>query len=134
MWKYLTGVSTVPTKTIKSGYEFKMQNSFEKRKEESTRLKERFPDKIPIVLEKTESSLLPNIDKQKFLIQKDLTIGQFLHIIRSRIKLDASESIFLIIDYNVIPPTANTLGEIFEKHGDKDGFLYMSYSAQMIFG
>lgn len=131
MWKYIMG--NIPT-TSKSGFEFKMQNSYEKRKDESTRLKTKFPDKIPVILEKAESSLLPNIDKQKFLMQKDVTIGQFLYIIRSNIKLDASEAIFLIINNNTVPATSSTIGEVYNNHGDKDGFLYISYSAQQTYG
>lgn len=131
MWKYLTGSTPTPSK---SGFEFKMQNSFEKRKEESARLRLKFPDKIPIVLEKSDTSILPNIDKKKFLMQKDITLGQFLHIIRSRIKLDPTEAIFLIVDTNTIPGISSTIGEIYEKNGDKDGFLYITYSAQQAFG
>jgi len=126
-------MGNIPT-TSKSGFEFKMQNSYEKRKDESTRLKTKFPDKIPVILEKAESSLLPNIDKQKFLMQKDVTIGQFLYIIRSNIKLDASEAIFLIINNNTVPATSSTIGEVYNNHGDKDGFLYISYSAQQTYG
>lgn len=131
MWKYIMG--NVPN-TSKSGFDFKMQNSYEKRKDESTRLKNKFPDKIPVILEKTETSLLPNINKQKFLMQKDVTIGQFLYIIRSSINLDSSEAIFLIINGNIVPATSSTIGEVHTNHGDKDGFLYVHYSAQQTYG
>lgn len=131
MWKYITG--NIPTAS-KSGFEFKMQNSYEKRKDESIRLKTKFPDKVPVILEKAESSILPNINKQKYLMQRDVTIGQFLYIIRTSIKLDASESIFLIINNNVVPATSSTIGEVYDNYGDKDGFLYIFYSAQQTYG
>jgi GABA(A) receptor-associated protein len=131
MWKYIT--TNVPTSS-KSGFEFKMQNSFEKRKEESTRLNKKYPDKILVIVEKSESSLLPSIKDQKFLINKDITIGQFLYIIRSRIKLDPSEAIFLIINDKIVPATGDTIGKIYEEHADRDGFLYIAYAAQMAYG
>src|SRR5437868_1815227 len=112
MWKYIMGNTPTPSK---SGYEFKMLNSFEKRKMESMRLKEKFPDKIPIILERSDTSHLPVIDKQKFLMQRNITIGQFLYIIRQKINLNASEAIFLLINNSNIPPTSASIGEIYDK-------------------
>lgn len=131
MWKYVLGKSPAP---VRSGYEFKMQHSFDKRKEESKKITEKFPDKVPVIIEKGESPLLPNPAKQKYLLKKDLTIGQYLYIIREQIKIDATQSIFLIVNDTYIPSNASTLGEIYEKYADKDGFLYITYSTQEVFG
>ena len=37
---------------------------------------------------------LPSIDKQKYLVPADLTIGQFVYVIRKRIKLSAERAFF----------------------------------------
>ena len=130
MWKYLMNSASPPT----SGHQFKMQHSFAKRQHESSRLKEKHSDKIPIILEKASDTQLPSIDKQKFLMQKNITIAQFLHIIRSKIKLDASQSLFLFVNNSFIPTPSMTIGDVFDNHGDKDGFLYVTYNAQQTFG
>lgn len=126
-------IGNTPTPS-KSGYEFKMQNSFEKRRMESTRLREKFPDKIPIILEKSDTSQLPSVDKQKYLMQREITIGQLLYIIRQKINIAHYESIFLLINNSTIPPTGASIGEIYDKLGDNDGFLYITYSSQQTFG
>lgn len=132
MWQYILGNTPTPSK---SGYEFKMLNSYEKRRVESARLKEKYSDKIPIIIEKSDTSAqLPNIDKQKFLMQREITIGQLLYIIRSKINLDQSESIFLLVNNNTFPSTTATIGNVYDEHGDKDGFLYITYSSQQTFG
>lgn len=131
MWKYLISNTQLPPT---SGYQFKMQNSFEKRKEEALRLKEKHGDKVPIILEKASDTSLPAIDKQKFLMQRNITIAQFLFIIREKIKLDSTQSLFLFVDNNYIPTPSATIGQVFDSHGDKDGFLYVIYSAQQTFG
>lgn len=131
MLKYVMGRNP---STVRSGYEFKMQHSFDKRKEESKRIIEKYSDKIPVILEKGESTLLPNIKKQKFLLQRDLTVGQYLYIIRQQLKLDSSESMFLIVNESYIPPNSASIEEIYTNHADKDGFLYITYSAQQVFG
>lgn len=131
MFKYF--VKSTPTAS-KSGYEFKAQHSFEKRKDESTRIKEKYPDKIPIIIERGDISDLPNMDKQKILIQKDLTIGQFLFIVRKKINIDSTQALFLFINNTHIPSSNSTIAEAYNKHMDKDGFLYITYNSQQAFG
>ena len=131
MWKYL--IKNTPT-PLMDGYIFKMQHSFEKRKEESSRILEKYPDKIPTILEKSESSQIPTIDKQKFVIAKDVHMGQFLIIIRKKIDLDPSQALFLLVDNKYIPISSETCGSIYQKYADKDGFLYITYSAEQTFG
>ena len=40
-------------------------NSVEQRKSEAERIRERYPDRIPVICEKSETSKLPDIDKTK---------------------------------------------------------------------
>jgi GABA(A) receptor-associated protein len=134
MLRYWNNFIRNPPTPSKSGYEFKMQHSFEKRKEETTRLKEKYPDKIPIILEKSTSSGLPDVKKEKYLLQKEITIAQFLYAIRQELKLDSSMALFLFINNSVIPSTIETLGEVYEKNRDKDGFLYITYCKEQTFG
>lgn len=74
-----------------------------------------------------------DIDKKKYLVPSDLTCGQFVYVIRKRLKLPAEKAIFLFVG-RVIPPTAAMLNTIYEQHKDPDGFLYISYSDENVFG
>jgi len=67
------------------------------------------------------------------LVPADLTCGQFLYVIRKRLKLPAEKAVFLFVD-GKIPPTTALLSAMYEEHKDKDGFLYMSYSDENVFG
>jgi len=40
----------------------------------------------------------------RYLVPADLTVGQFVFVIRKRIKLDAEKAIFVFVD-NVLPPS-----------------------------
>jgi len=114
------------------GY-FKSQSLFKERQAESNRIRNKFPDRIPIVVEKSETSDVPDIDKSKYLVPQDLTMGQFLYVIRKRIKLAPEKAIFLFIN-NSLPPTSASVSAIYEKHKDVDGFLYVIYSGENTFG
>jgi Autophagy protein Atg8 ubiquitin like len=40
----------------------------------------------------------------RYLVPSDLTLGQFVYVIRKRINLSAEKAIFMFVD-NVLPPT-----------------------------
>jgi GABA(A) receptor-associated protein len=56
-----------------------------------------------------------------------------VYVIRKRLKLPAEKAIFLFVNGS-IPPTAAMLNTVYEQHKDKDGFLYISYSDENVFG
>lgn len=108
-------------------------HSFDQRLEESTKIRLKYPNSVCTIVEKSPSSNIAIMDKKKFLIPKDLTIGQFIYVLRKRIHLHPSEAIFIFID-NTLPPSTATIGSIYEKYQNKDGFLYMEYSGENAFG
>lgn len=79
-------------------YEFKKTNpNEEKRKEESKKIREKYPDRVPVICEKDPKSKMKNIDKTKYLVPNDLTVSQFSYIIRKRLELDKSSALFLLV-------------------------------------
>jgi hypothetical protein len=55
---------------------------------------------------------LVNID---LVIEQDLTVGQFVYVIRKRIKLAPEKAIFIFVD-EILPPTAALMSTIYEEH------------------
>ncbi|KAJ5515376.1 hypothetical protein N7527_006936, partial [Penicillium freii] len=112
---------------------FKDEHPFEKRKAEAERIRQKYADRIPVICEKVEKSDIATIDKKKYLVPADLTVGQFVYVIRKRIKLSPEKAIFIFVD-EVLPPTAALMSSIYEEHKDEDGFLYITYSGENTFG
>ncbi|PWZ46475.1 Autophagy-related protein 8C [Zea mays] len=112
---------------------FKLEHPLEKRQSEANRIREKYPDRIPVIVEKAERSDIPDIDKKKYLVPADLTVGQFVYVVRKRIKLSAEKAIFIFVK-NTLPPTAALMSSIYEENKDEDGFLYMTYSGENTFG
>ena len=112
---------------------FRDDFDFERRSGESQKIMTKYPSRIPIVVEKCNRCLLNDIDKKKYLVPKDLNMNQFIYIIRKRIKLTSSESLFLMID-NQLCPSNKSLSEIYENMANKDGFLYVTYTSENTFG
>ncbi|XP_057756185.1 autophagy-related protein 8C-like isoform X1 [Arachis stenosperma] len=141
---------------------FKLQHPLERRQGEASRIREKYPDRIPVrlhyvfipcfcyflylgvllfirenwvqvIVEKADRSDIPEIDKKKYLVPADLTVGQFVYVVRKRMMLGAEKAIFVFVN-NTLPPTASLMSAIYEEHKDQDGFLYMTYSGENTFG
>merc|ERR1719374_28666 len=112
---------------------FKDEHPLERRKAEATRIRERYPDRIPVIVERAANTDIPDIDKKKYLVPADLTVGQFVFVIRRRIKLSPERAIF-VFARNVLPPTAALMSSIYEDFKDEDGFLYLTFSGENTFG
>jgi len=112
---------------------FKEKYTDEERLVESSKIIVKYPDRIPIIVEKSIKSNIASIDKNKFLVPNDITVGQFVYIIRKRIELTPEKAIFVFIN-NILPPTACNMKEIYEQHKCDDGFLYIEYSGENTFG
>ena len=78
---------------------YRTTNKFiEKRKGEADKIRERYADRIPVICEKSASSKLPDIDKTKYLVPIDLSAYHFNYIIRKRIKLPETGSLYFFVN------------------------------------
>jgi len=112
---------------------FKTRHSLEKRKKEFIILKNKYPSRIPVIVEKQKGSDIPDIDKHNFLVPEDLTIGQFMYVIRKRIKLAPERAIFIFVN-NQIPTQTLLMNTLHQESRDNDGFLYVTYTGENVFG
>jgi GABA(A) receptor-associated protein len=114
---------------------FKQNFSFQHRKDEANRVLQKYPDKVPVICEKNPSAPrdCPNIDKIKYLVPFDLTMGQFLFIIRNRMKLPSEKAIFIFVDNNMVSSSAY-INQIYASKKSPDNFLYITYSLENVFG
>ena len=114
--------------------DFRARYSLEQRSAEASRIHDKFPGRIPCIVQKAKSSkTMPTIDKEKFLVPGDLTIGQFIFVIRKRIALDSDKALFVFVG-NTLPTTGTLMRELFRAHAEDDGFLYLTYCGESTFG
>jgi len=112
---------------------FKKQFSLDKRSDEAKRIKKKYPARVPVIVEKDPSTDIADIDKKKYLVPSYLTIGQFVYVIRKRIKLEPEQAIYLFVN-NTIPQTSMLISQVYKEHADIDGFLYFLVSGESTFG
>jgi len=114
---------------------FKENRSFIDRLHETTRILEKYPDRIPLICEKGKdvSSKFLEIDKNKYLVPNDLTVGHFVYVIRKRLQLPPEKAIFLFIR-GIMPSSSSLLYHLYDIYKDEDGFLYVNYTFENTFG
>lgn len=119
------------------------QNSATKRFEDSQKVLKQYPDRVPIIIG-PGSKNAPDIATHKFLVPKQLSVGQFLYTIRSRIKLMPDQALFLFVVTfdsrgnmlnSIIASSSKTIAQIHHEYADtNDGFVYMKYDLESTFG
>ena len=72
-------------------FAYKQDHPMDKRSAEAARIREKYPDRIPVICEKDPRSDIPPVDKRKYLIPMDLTVGQFVYVIRKRISIPSDK-------------------------------------------
>jgi GABA(A) receptor-associated protein len=66
-----------------------------------------------VIVEKAPKARIGDLDKKKYLVPSDLTVGQFYFLIRKRIHLRPEDALFFFVN-NVIPPTSATMGSLYQ--------------------
>jgi GABA(A) receptor-associated protein len=113
---------------------FKHLYSLNQRKNECEKILLKYPNRIPIICEKNYNSTnVPDIDKHKYLVSRDLTLGQFMHIIRQRMNLSPDVGLYIFIN-GFIPTNSQFLSNLYVDFRDDDGFLYIIYDIENTFG
>ncbi|BBG98556.1 Ubiquitin-like superfamily protein, partial [Prunus dulcis] len=112
---------------------FKDEFTFEQRVEESHDIMAKYPDRIPVIVEKYSRTDLPQMEKKKYLVPRDMSVGQFIYVLSSRLHLAHGKALFVFVK-DTLPLTASLMDSVYESFKDKDGFLYMCYSTEKTFG
>ena len=110
-----------------------ISSDIKKRIDETNRIRAKYPERVPIIVKKTAGSDLKNIDKSKYLAPVDMTLSQFIVIIRKRIKIESDKAIFVFIE-NILPPLTSTMAYLYEHMKNEDGFIYIYYNGESTFG
>jgi GABA(A) receptor-associated protein len=65
----------------------------------------KYSDRIPIIVDiNDESGLLykrkklPKLDKTKYLVPEEFTVGQFIFVIRTRMKISPEVAIYMLVN------------------------------------
>jgi len=101
---------------------------------QADRIRDKYPDRIPVIVERSDkSSSVPDIGNRKYLVPGDLSVGQFVYVLRKRINLGPESAMFIFVG-NMLPSPTTSMASLYVDMKDSDGFLYVKYSGENTFG
>jgi len=90
----------------------------------------KYPDRVPVIAATTGDLYL---DKNRFLVPRDMTVGQFTMHVRKRLEMKATEALFVLVD-KTLPPVSATMDTIYKQHAGNDQFLHLTFCKENVFG
>jgi GABA(A) receptor-associated protein len=111
--------------------------SFADRLAESSGVLAAFPTKVPVICERSAKAPVdcPVMRRRKFIVQRDYTCAQFLHVVRSLLDpIGLDVALFLFVQDRIIPPSGARIINIYNLFKSSDGFLYFTFSCEHCFG
>jgi GABA(A) receptor-associated protein len=141
-------------------FAFKSEMTVEQRRALVAHIRERYPERVPVILERdgAHAAVLPTLPKKKYLAPADLSLSSFLNEIRRALHkadeegepeaalhgrrkrrsdggADGISIVFMFGDGNAVANASQTMGQVYRVHADPDdGFLYLMYTAHNAFG
>jgi GABA(A) receptor-associated protein len=122
--------TTSKSKTNWSDY--KISKTFELRLKECELITSKYKNKVPIIINECSDELKDRVNR-KMLLQKEITVGNYMYLLRNKFNIKSEESIVMFIN-GKIPVSTMLMGYLYEIHKDKDGFLYISILKENVFG
>lgn len=108
--------------------------------EEASRIRERYPDRVPIICERSPYNVaLPELAQSKFLVPGGMACGEFKYMIHRHLAKalssdrGADQTIYIFVD-GLAPKTSTPMSELYSKFCAEDGFLYITYGAENTLG
>ena len=101
--------------------------------EEGKKYLKNIPGKITVILEDATKGVNKGIKTIKY-ISKDLKLPQFISQFQKQLKLTSEDALFFLAKGKNALVGNQTFQEIYDKFKDKDGFLYITYVRELVWG
>lgn len=125
---------------------FREMKTFTERCNLSKDLIDQYPHCVPVIVERaSDEKRLPNIDKRQFLVPHEMVFGSFFYTIRKRLGMSttpgsgaavnsSSLGVWIYAGKTPITTPSSKMSEIYHYYKDNDGFLYLQYKGEHVFG
>jgi GABA(A) receptor-associated protein len=107
----------------------------QKLKDSVRKIVEKYPDRVPVFVTKSKDDKnLNDISTNKFIVPEDITVGQFISIIRKKIDLTPEMALFIFVKNQILPNQSSTMGQLYHQYKNDDGLLEIQYCGENTFG
>jgi GABA(A) receptor-associated protein len=115
-------------------FTFKNKHPLLERKNTSEKIMRKYPNHIPVIVERHPSSSLEHISHRKWLVPNEKSFAEFSYQVRNKIgSLNPTEALFFFASDKMVP-NGQTMEQTYQKCKSEDGFLYVWYKEESTFG
>ena len=106
-------------------------------------LHQKYPNQVAVIVRRMEGSALPELSSNKFIVPKDLSVAQWLYIMRrQKLKINETQNIYFFVDTGLqsdgksveIMNGVELMSQVFQKAKKEDGAMYVWYREEDTFG
>lgn len=106
------------------------EKTFEELHQEATLQRQRFPDRVPVIMSKSNKCTLSELEKKRFLISNDMELKGFVENIKRRLDSFPDDGkLYLLANDELLDDNMKMI-DIYEKYKSKDDFLRMTYTSE----
>jgi hypothetical protein len=96
----------------------------------------KYPDRVPIVL---SSKTYIKGNPLRFIVPLNLTVTQFMVLLRTKIELKQEEAIFIFVKdiqtgQDIMVQSSVTMESLYSQYKDKDNLLNLFFEKEAVFG
>jgi hypothetical protein len=125
--------------------DFRRRFKLEERKEITNKILTKYEEKCPIYLSfDSQLNLKSFRNYNRYIVTNNLTLSQFLLIVKKKINVDSNETLTLFIEIydknnsniknSILAPLSSSIASIYDLNKNDDGFLYMTLVKENVFG
>ena len=114
----------------------KLQYDESTKEDDARKVKEKFPDRIPIYVtgDRSTNTSTYELDKRRFLAPGDMKVGQFMFVLRKRMQLPPTHAMFVYNNGRLLMNTMS-IQDVYHNRSNKDqSYLDMNYAFENTFG
>ena len=107
----------------------------EKRCQDALRARQQYPTKLPLIIERAaDQKGMDELKNPKFMMPQNFRMSDVQTVVRKHLAIGKDEGLFLLANGTHVLKSNASLREMFEKHKDEDGFLYIVYAEEKVYG
>ena len=115
-------------------FRYQAEKTFEERLQETRKVTQKWPGRVPIIIEPVKETQRAKLNKPKILCVGGCTVQHFLGVIRKKMKLPKDSALFLFLNGTELITGDSIIGELYQSKKADDGYLYFKASEQEVMG
>ena len=90
-----------------------------------------YPNRVPVIVEPLHlhATAAGGAESSRYMLPKDATVGRVVRALRRQTN-KTDKTLFIFVSDGVLPPTTESMSDLYRRFKDDDGLLYIFYAEE----